>query len=403
MFDESLADPAVYWSRLFWSALWFTLGITVAAGVLCRMREHLTERRIAAAFRGAFTLLLYTIVAALVLGTFATRWGFRGDSPHWGLEKMLAYEARQPFAYRVLSPTLINAGISIVPRSYVERHREWFLEETPVLRYRHRNESWDLDKSVAWHVAYLYLFLSLMIALYAARAVTREAGPGPPLLSDTAPAIGVLFLPMSFLFGGYLYDFAELAFLFVCLLTMLRSQWALYYLAFVLALLNKESNILIVVYFAAICWDRVDRRQLVAHLGAQLLIGAIILIALRIVFSDNGGGPAEFWMSLNALFWLQPETYLRFDRPYAALIPTPRSANLISLFLVSSIVVIGWRACPPTLRRLALFSAAVNIPLFLIWGFLDEIRNLSLTFPALYLLGCYAIPQLWTGASDGRR
>ena len=49
----------------------------VLAGVLWLTRDRLTSERVARAFRAGFTLLLYVIVASLVVGTFAARWGFQ--------------------------------------------------------------------------------------------------------------------------------------------------------------------------------------------------------------------------------------------------------------------------------------------------------------------------------------
>jgi hypothetical protein len=391
---------AAYHVKLLVSVASFAVAAGLLAAVVWLLRDRLTPARVSRWFRAGFTVLLYVIVASLVVGTFAARWGFRGDSPHWGLEKMLAFKAERPFAYRVLSPAIVNTGIAMLPDGYVAGREEWLTTKTPLLRYRHRNESWTLEKSVAWHVAYLYIFASLLIALYAARAVTTVAGPPSPLLVDIAPAVALLFLPLTFQFGGYLYDFPELALLFLCLLAALRERWWLYYAAFVAAVLNKESNALILVYFVAVAWDRMDRRALLRHVAVQLVIGATIVIGLRTVFAENGGGSTQFWFPLNVLFWLQPETYLRFDSPYAPVIPVPRTANLFSLFLLFVLVKTGWKYCPPTVRRLGLFSAVVNVPLFLVWGFLDEVRALSLTFPALYLLACHAVPALWS-SSDG--
>ena len=101
--------------------------------------------------------------------------------------------------------------------------------------------------------------------------------------------------------------------------------------------------------------------------------------------------PATF----NVLFFLSPEWYAKFFSPYAPLIPLPRGINLISLALLAFVVLWRWPQKPLEVRRLFLLTSAVSLPLYLLFGFLDEIRALSLVFPAIYLLGCHTIDDLY--------
>ena len=116
---------------------------------------------------------------------------------------------------------------------------------------------------------------------------------------------------------------------------------------------------------------------MIAHLGAQLIAGGLIMIALRFIFADNGGSPAFFTLDRNLIFWSNPKSYWSFITPYAQLILVPRGANLISLFVLFFLVLWAWNEKPRVVRRLVLLSAAFNLPLFFLFGYLDEIRNLG--------------------------
>jgi hypothetical protein len=125
------------------------------------------------------------------------------------------------------------------------------------------------------------------------------------------------------------------------------------------------------------------------------VVGAVLVAALRVAFRDAGGGATQAWFPLNVLFFLSPEWYAKFFAPYAPLIPVPRGINGISLALVAFAVLWRWREKPLEFRRLFLLSAAVTFPLYVLFGFLDEIRALSLVFPAIYLLGCHTVDDLY--------
>lgn len=396
-----MMPPSGYLPRLAWNVLELT-AIAVPTVIAYRLlRGRITRSLLGNFFRWLLLIFVYAIVASLVLNAFMFKWGFREDSERFGLQAMLHHSAQRPWVYRVLSPEVVNAVSALFPERLSPAAERWFLERTPLVRYRSPKESWTLEKSEQWHVAYVYLLLCLLATLFAARRLTaRLCGVGPAF-SDYAPAVGALFLPLTFLHGGYLYDFPELMFMGLCLIAALRKNLWIYYPLFVLAVLNKESNVLLVVFFVAMTWSKWPRRRVLAHAATQFAIGATIVVALRIVFADRGGLPATLWLPLNLLYWTDWRTYVLFFEPYAALIPFPRAANLISLAVLAFLLGWGWRTQPRELRRLTILSCACVLPLFVLFAFGDEIRNLSLVFPAVYLSGCHSVGKLYRGVAAG--
>ncbi|MBW2400542.1 MAG: hypothetical protein JRG80_14870 [Deltaproteobacteria bacterium] len=387
--------PQNYFDDLGRAALRFAGVTALLTALYFALRAHLKRDRLARAFRWSLLALIYVIVSAVVLNAFMTRWGFRGDASNHGFVQMLEHEAHRPFSYRVLSPAIVNAGAALVPGQLRARWQPWLLEKSPLLRYRAPYESWNPDKALKWHVAYGYLFACLLAALFAARALTRTSISASPLFADYAPALALLLLPLTFLRGGYFYDFPELAFLFGCTLFAAKGRWTAFAILYPLAILNKESNILLVVTFLAFAASRLPRRRLLIHAGSQFAVGVLLVATVRFVFRDAGGGAAQPWFPLNVLFFLSPEWYAKFFTPFAPLIPIPRGINVFSLALLAFMVAWRWPAKPTPLRRLLLANAAITLPLYLLFGFLDEIRALSLLFPALFLHGCWALNDVY--------
>jgi len=393
--------PQNYFDDLGRAALRFAATAAVLTALYFAFRARLDRERLACAFRWALLALIYVIVSAVVLNAFMTRWGFRADAANHGFVQMLEHEAHRPFSYRVLSPAIVNAGAALIPGEVRARWQPWLLEQSPLLRYRAPYESWNPDKALKWHVAYAYLFACLLAALFAARALARATFPTSALFADYAPALAVLLLPLTFLRGGYFYDFPELFFLFSCTLFAAKGRFTTFAILYPLAILNKESNVLLVLTFLAFAATQLPRRTLLIRTGALLAVGLALVAIVRFVFRDAGGGATQPWFPLNVLFFLSPEWYAKFFTPFAPLVPIPRGINLLSLALLAFMIGWRWHDKPIELRRLLLANAAITLPLYLLFGFLDEIRALSLLFPALFLHGCWTLRDVYRGQDAG--
>jgi hypothetical protein len=393
---ESIVDPSQpYAVQLGLNLLQFAVAVAIVLGAYRLVRRWLSAAHGARAFRYVLLTLVYVFVAALVLQSFMTLWGFRGETSPFGFQRMLDHTAERPYVYRVLSPEIIKAGAALLPEGLVSERQDFLLEHSPLLQYRRPGERWSLEKSTRWHVAYFYLFACLIGVLFAARALTARACDVSPLFADFAPVVALLCLPVTFHFGGYMYDFPELLLLLLCLLMIVTGRLAWYYPLYLLAILNKESNVLIPAFFLAFLWDRMPRRSLVIHLGVQLLVGWSLVLALRFAFLENTGSQALFVLPLNLLFWTSPEAYWQFITPYAPLISVPRGANLITLFVVGFVLIWRWSEKPAAFRRLVLLSAVCTLPLFVFFSFLDEIRALSIMFPGIYLMACFTVNDVY--------
>jgi hypothetical protein len=369
------------------------VGVLVLAYRLAR--PWLTRQRVALTFRYALLTLVYAAVAVTVVDVFLTRWGFGGDHSGRGLDAMLAHEAERPFVYRVLTPEAIARLSDAFAGPIAADNELWLLKRSPVKRYARAKETWDLEKAIHYHVGFGVLFAALLGAIFSARALSSAVYRGPPWLVDYAPAGAALLLPLTFVRGGYMYDLPELLFLFLCVLCIATRRLGFYYPLFVLACLNKESNALIVLYFVAWGVWNLPARQLLAHAGVQLAIGAAIVIGLRVAFADAPGSPVWFFGPANVLFLLRPTTWWATFPAYGPIVPFPLAFNGLMLFLTGFAVCWHFTDKPIEVRWMLLLVSLVLLPLYAAFGFLDEIRALSILFPAFYLAGFHTLRDLY--------
>jgi hypothetical protein len=345
-----------------------------------------------------FRTALYLIVAAIVLNTFMNRWGFRARSPRYGFKALITYSAHRPFAFRALTPAVINGVTALLPASRLEQLVEWDLirpqDDHPSLS-AHRRFGWGGHPVPEHYVAYLILWAVAFMSLVAIRRLTRLATGYAEAFVDWAPVIALLVLPLSLSRGGYLYDFPELLLVTTAIGLILERRWLLYYACFTLACLNKETAILLVVYCLALHWERMPRRRLLTHAGAHAMLGLPILAWQRFTFAPNPGANAEFQLWDNVRFLLSPAAWTRLWDPYGPLLPFPGPFNVLSIVLFGAAVFLFWREKPYRLRVAFVAMMAVLVPFLMLFGTLDEVRNLSLAFPMMYLLTCHTAARLY--------
>ena len=361
-------------------------------------RRDLTQR-LAPFFRFGILALVYTFAASASLQRFMTSYGFRGDQQGWGLERMIDGTAHRPFAYRVLSPTLIRAASSVVADRIPGRVRQFLVEESPVLRLRNASEytGWDYSRALHLHIAYVYVFLCFVGIGVAARYLLLSAGFRRSAFVDFAPGVAVLMLPITFVNGAYVYDAPELLLLTLATALLLQQRWRWYYPVLVLAILNKESDALLAFSFLAITWKTLESRAFWRHSAAHVLVCGGVLFAVRYALHDRPGSTVWTMLQTNLQFWSDPRSYfLVFSGP-TPLIPVPRGANVVNLFLALFAVAAWWREKPSWLRRLIPVMFAINLPLLLLFCMHDELRNLSLTFPGMFIALCLTLQRVYGG------
>jgi hypothetical protein len=352
------------------------------------------------AFRAIFLALVYTAVAAYALNAFHLKWGLRDGSDWAGFDRMMDGTAHRPVAFRVLVPQVAKHVAALLPERPIAALVEHNAADAAgpkrasvFVRY-----GWKPEYFGPALVAYFLQFASLLVTLVASRRLVVEVLGRRGMFADFAPAVGMLFLPLLLHKGGYVYDYPELMFCSVGFLLLWRQRFLAWYVCFALAVLNKEADVLLANFFLATQWRRLPFRAIALHAVAHVLLGGAILVGLRIAFAENGGAPQGWNLPMNVAALVRPSTWAGFVDYWAPFIPFPRPYNLISLFLIGTIVAIGWRAVAWEVRVAFVAMMVCLVPLTLITGFKDEVRNFSLAFVPFCLMACEAVSRAWAPA-----
>ena len=349
--------------------------------------------------REALILLLFIAASAAVLNIFMQTRSLEEGSPRFGLARMLDGSAEQPFVKRQLLPRLANQLTELIPAderaAFVEYHLDkYHLKNAYFERARRANpgqETWTADYALKYHLIYALMFTSLLGTLYLLRAL------GPFLLmSDNplAPFLPVgfaLLLPLSYLHGGFFYDFSELFFLAALLLAAFKGGYVWWIALLPLAVLNKETALLVPLLYAPLLLSNCRSGPKRVAVLFSLFLASSLFWSIGQEYAARPGGNVQWHLAGNLDFWTQAGNYFLWSDLYAPLIPVPRGFNLLLTAAFAGLLSLRWRSRPPILRQLFWAGLIVNLPLFVLFTYRDEIRNLSMLYLPTYFLATHFI------------
>jgi len=321
-----------------------------------------------------------------------------------GFDKYLQYKAKRPFAYRLLVPSIADIAEPMVMSNLSESLEYKFTTGTPLREYMkvRQDEPVGLVMSVRYHIAYFISFASLLGLAFTLRGLTIRVTPEDVNLANFAPLVFILLLPLTFLHGGFLYDFPELLLLSLSFLYILRDQKIALCIVMFLAVLNKESNVLIPLFYLAYEYRGMPNR---AELGRFFIMTAVSMVGyiLGQHLTRNADGVVVMnHLTANLQFIGSGGSWFLWFRAYGGLVPFPRKYNILMLGLMFFVVVSVWKSTQLGLRRVFALTFCINLCLVLAFGNADEMRNWSLVFVPLYLLVVkyFSMPR-WRGTLLG--
>lgn len=352
--------------------------------------------RAARAVRFVLLGLLYYLAASAVVDSFAGHWGYGDRWRKSYFDEAIHYRTERPFVYRVLTPAMVRGVAEVLPegaaRSLSERVGP--LRETYELRPGN-----DLEY-VLTHYLTLCAYLGTLLFW---RWILRRLWPEEhSVFVDFLPAAGLLFLPLTFMHGGFVYDPFELFFASAALAFFVARRWAGFYVALFFAVLNKESSILVGLWLLAPFFRSRDWGRLFRHGAIASVVAIPPFLLPRWLFRENPGDQATFLLDRHLDYLTDPDSWLRVTfEPFATGIAVPRGLHLFNLLLLGGILWIARRRAPREVLLIFLITTLAILPLFLLFGWKDELRVFGPAFPAFFVLtaSCFAS----RGEEDGER
>lgn len=185
------------------------------------------------------------------------------------------------------------------------------------------------------------------------------------------------------------YDIPSIFFFTAGLVCLRERRWNLFYPLFILATLNRETSCFLSLAFLLIAWGRLPTKQIIGHIGIQVVLWGVIKALLVRLFAHN---PGSFTADMAHLNWLLLLRMGHGNLSFIRLLPLAMGGVWLLIPLV-------WHQQPATLKRL-LWIVPPFVAGMSIVGVLDEVRIYNELVPILLAPALFSLYALF---SEGRK
>jgi hypothetical protein len=345
---------------------------------------------------------LYFIVASASFNGYYHKWHFSeddvtGEDARFHFDMMVDGTAYRPYVYRQLLPACANGIDRVVPESFKSwlYNHQWIGTELPEPLF----DSPTAENPVYFFrylLIYIATFLFALLALYAMHLVCRTL-QAPLPAAVFAPVIVILLIPYFQSEGGFFYDYPEIAFFALAAWIALNFNWGWIIPIAILGTWNKESSLLFVPTLYPFLRQRSSRRSAWLGIGVLCLLCLAAHYPVRMAFAHNPGGSLEMHWRDQLKYLLQlPRLFFGMETTYG--VRALKAFTILPMALLAWTVWRGWPLLPRVVQRHAQIAAAINLPLYFLFCWPGELRDLSLLYVVLLLILAVNLKK-WIGGA----
>lgn len=326
----------------------------------------------------SFIAILYIVASMYVFGV----WVWSADSPTTAfnsdlrstLSELIYGTAHKPYVQRVLVPMLTRAVYFTVSGPTLDSLEQKVLE-LPKVQKETARLGWEIEYFAEYLIALSFAFLALFGFPFVMKNLWSTLYETEQAITNIIPILALLALPPVFLTGPhYIYDLPALFFFTLGMVMMIHGRWTFYYPVFILGCLNKETMVLLSLFFVLLYWKRMPRKSLLLHALTQGVIFAVIKAVITYSFVGNGGAVMDFHLFLNLHILLMGYDW----------------TTLVGWTLVLTLVFLDFRKKHEILRKAILLAIPLGV-LVLLSGVITELRAAYEMYPIVLLLASHTV------------
>jgi len=342
----------------------------------------------------ALVFLVYVLVAASSYAGYFAKWAFRDGQPRQSLVAALDGSASKPFVYRQLLPTIVISIRTALPAEWVDAQSENWIQYKNIQSIYSRATDAETGRMifeyrVAYYLVYIFWLMALILLAFVCYEASRDI-----VASTVAPLVFSQLYPILLTRGGYYYDPVEMLFFALSALLALRQKVFIIVLIAPVAALNKEAFLFWIICLIPLFGHRAISWRVLSGCALAIILSGLTYLAVKAQFSGNPGGSVSHHFYNNLLYYGDLSSYFGFEYSYG--LQLPRGVNLINVAALAALLSVAWSGLSGLWRQHILLALLINVPLFLLFAWRDELRNLSLLFVGLVVL-------IATGIKNGMR
>lgn len=337
--------------------------------------------------------IFYTVAAASFNGFFA-KWTFQDFDERYSFEEMYAGTAHRPFVHRQLIISIAKTIRSSVP----EKTQEKFiahLERHNYIADTYKNSEVSQRYIIEYHLVYSISFICLLCTMFILRKICLEITDNK-FSGILTPCLFALIFPILETAGGYFYDFSEIFFFALVTFFALKGCWIALILIAPIAEYNKESFLFFIVTLFPLLAAKLGNKKTFFALTTAIFLSGLVYLYVKSLYAGNPGGSTEIWLysHLNEIFNGWTKTEITYGVIFG------RGMFLPHVLLVAWLIKCTWKKLSSMWKNHIKIAASINIPLYIIFCWPGELRNLSLLYISFIAMLSIFINDLITAKGE---
>jgi hypothetical protein len=321
-------------------------------------------------------LFVMVIVTAAAYQGFFAKWQFREDVSAWGIESIMDGTGQRPWVHRQLLPITTKVIVAELPDMIKNK-----LETSQFIEQHYIKAAPPAD----YHAEYVLLYSMCYLAFLASSivlAIILTEVTGNKAAGVLGAMLFTIMFPLLETNGGYYYDFFEVLFFALAVYLSMHGKWGLLIIMAPIAEINKESFLFFIPMLYPFLRRRLSSRQCCFIIMVGVVLSGLAYMWIKQQYVGNPGdiainhGIAHFYDLFN---W-----HSYFEREINYSIPTGARMFFLYIIMVGYIVLKTWCKLPGWWKLHAKIAVTIQLPLYILFCALGELRNLSL----LYMIFC---------------
>ena len=357
--------------------------------------------------------VMFTLTAASFEGFFV-KWSWHDEY----FDGILAGTLYRPWAYRRLMPEAANAFKSSLTTEQ-QNDLTAMLEQDNFLSDKFRQTDIQPRYIIEYYFMYAVAFVCFLLSAFVMRRLCIEVTEDP-LVGTLGAMLFILLFPLLSTVGGYFYDFPELLFFMTACLLAWRGNRIGLILLTPFAEFNKESFFFLLFALYPLLRRTIPLKKTLLTLGSSILIAGLIYLKVRQLYAANPGSATIFFLPTNievfvpliallimylvfqrrrtiavalavifvaVLIYLDVpivDRYFIVEHTYSVL--SGEQLFIPHLLMLGWLIKCTWNRLPDVWKHHAMTAAAINFPLWILFCYPGELRNLSMLYPTLVVM-----------------
>ncbi len=325
-------------------------------------------------------LLVFTfyIVAAASFSGFFVKWGFLetigGENNRNSFYAIYDGTAYRPFVNRQLMPKIAKElNEKILHNNAGHIINEY--QKGSVIPSIYPKAKIEPRLSTEYHLVYFMCVLFMMLSMFIWREIGIEL-TGSGIAGILTAVIFAIIFPILETVGGYFYDFGELLFFSSAVLFACKGWWLALIVLVPIAEYNKESFLFFSVTLFPFLAAKLGNKKATLAILSAVIFSGLTYLYISNIYAGNTGGSTEFHLMRH--IEQISDNWFHSEITYG--MPIGQGAYLPHILIVLWIVCNAWKNLPLQWKHHIYFALAINIPLYLLFCWPGEIRNLSMLY-----------------------